>query len=254
MTVQVETPRNTFVGDGVEDTFAFTFRILDNSHLVVEVEGATQTEITHYTLENLTNVGGDVVFVAAPANLADIAVYRAVPKTQLDVYTAYDSFPALTHETALDKLTMIAQDNTDSIVNLIPAGVAGQVLSTDGDDLVFVDQTGGDGLGSGILHSDLLSVGGVLTVNYVTEQSVYVVMDENITSMVFNGLPAARLAQIEFEILQDNPAKTWAWPAAMEWIGGVEPDLSVADGKYLVRIRTRDEGTGWIGTFGEDFS
>jgi hypothetical protein len=255
MTVQVETPRNTFTGDAIEDTFAFTFRILENSHLVVEVDGVTQTEITHYTLASLTDLGGDVVFVAAPADGAAIVVYRAVPKTQEVVYNPYDPFPAATHELALDKLTMMNQDNTDATVNLlgVPAETAdpGDVLTIDaGDNYVFVEQVGK----GNILDQVLVSVAGVLTVDWSLGQSVYLAMHENITSTVVTGLPTDSLAQIEFEVDQDDPVRTWVYPAGITWVVGTEPDLTTVDGKSLVRIRTRDGGTSWMGTFGLDFS
>lgn len=284
MTLPVQTPKNTFVGDGAEDTFAFTFRILDNAHLFVEVDGASQTEITDYTIENLTELGGDVVFVAAPANNADILIFRDTTEDQQTDYNPFDAFPAETHERALDKLTMIDQEQTESIAGIsgrIPEGTvenstvrwdvatkvwleflaylfpdadgnANEVLTTDGDgQLIFAPQTF---VAAGITDQILSSVAGVLSIVYQNGQSIFVAMDEDITSTVVTGLPASKLAQLEFEIDQDDPVRTWVWPANTTWIGGAEPDLSVVDGKYLVRLRTRNAGTSWMGTFGEDFS
>lgn len=98
------------------------------------------------------------------------------------------------------------------------------------------------------------SASGVLTIDYKLGQSVYLVMSEDITSTVINNWPSAGLAVIEIEILQDSTARTLVWPAAVIWIGGNEPDLSVDDATYLVRLRSRNGGTSIMGTFGEDFS
>ena len=79
-------------------------------------------------------------------------------------------------------------------------------------------------------------------------------MTEDIPFTVVTRLPVGKLAQIEIEIDQDDPVRTWVWPSPITWVGGTEPDLSVVDGKYLIRLRTRNAGTSWMGTFGEDFS
>lgn len=125
MTVLDQTSENSFVADGIVVTFAFTFRILENAHLIVTVDGVLKTEITHYTIANLTNIGGDVVFGTAPLNNEVVLVFRSVTKSQEVDYTPYDAFPAETHERALDKLTMISQDNSGGIINInakLPAG------------------------------------------------------------------------------------------------------------------------------------
>ncbi len=251
MTVSTLISRETFTGTGSLSLFAFTFRILENLDLVIEVDGVLQVDITDYALSNLTNVGGDITFVAPPADGADIVVYRSILRNQQVDYNPYDAFPSETHETALDKLTLLAQDNSDTIVNIFPAGAAGDVLTLDGDDNVtWITQVGRPD----ILDQVLSSVSGVLTVDFSLGQSIFVAMTENITSTVVTGLPAAALAQIEFEIDQDSTARTWVWPSPITWIGGTPPDLTTVDSKHLVRLRTRNGGTSWMGTFGENFS
>ena len=68
MTVQNNVPLNQYVGDAVNDTFAFTFQILDNQFLKVTVDGVFQTENFDYTVENISSIGGDVVFINTPGN------------------------------------------------------------------------------------------------------------------------------------------------------------------------------------------
>ena len=112
MTVQVETPLNGYIGDGIQDTFAFTFRLLKNADLEVTVDSVLQVEITDYTIQNLTDLGGDVVFEAGsiPGNGTSIVISRSTSHDQQIDYNPFDAFPAETHELALDKLTMIVQE------------------------------------------------------------------------------------------------------------------------------------------------
>ncbi len=112
MTVPVQVPQNSYTADGINDTFAFTFRLLDNADLKVTVSGVLQIETVDYTIQNLTSVGGDVVFEAGSIPIVDAVVQlsRDTSRDQLTAYNPFDPFPAETHELALDKLTMIAQE------------------------------------------------------------------------------------------------------------------------------------------------
>ena len=112
MTIPVQNPSNTYVGDGAQDTFAFTFRILQNSDLIVTLDGFPQTENSDYTVQNVTELGGDVVFEAGsiPALNVVINLIRSTSNDQLVDYNPFDAFPAEIHELALDKLTMIVQE------------------------------------------------------------------------------------------------------------------------------------------------
>lgn len=107
MTVSIADNKITYVGDGIQTSFPYPFRVLDASHMQVTVDGVGNTDwsITQIGEDG----GGDVVFNTAPANGTEILLYRAVPIDQLIDYVAYDPFPAETHELGLDKLTMIAQ-------------------------------------------------------------------------------------------------------------------------------------------------
>ena len=112
MTISEQTPSNSYIGDGANDTFAFTFRILQNSDLIVTVDGAPQTESTDYTIQNQLEDSGDVVFEAGsiPEQNAVVNLIRNTSEDQNTVYTPFDPFPAKSHEAALDKLTMLIQE------------------------------------------------------------------------------------------------------------------------------------------------
>lgn len=123
MTLPIQIPSNEYVADGVIDTFSFTFRILQNSDLVVTVDDILQTEGVEYTIApGVTEAGGDIVFEVAsiPANGLIVSLVRITPLDQNTIYTAFDPFPAKTHEGNLDKLTMIIQELEARITELEP--------------------------------------------------------------------------------------------------------------------------------------
>jgi len=121
MTIPVQIPRNTYTADGVQDTFPFTYRILENSDVIVTVDGVLQVEATDYNIQNLTELGGDAVFVTPPINLAIIVLLRQTDLDQTTDYVAGDPFAAETHELALDKLTMVVQE----LKELVGGGAVG---------------------------------------------------------------------------------------------------------------------------------
>lgn len=115
MTVSATTAKDQYTGTGSLQVFAYTFRILDETHVKVEVEDVngtitTQTLTTHYTVSGVgSSSGGNITFVTAPAATDTIIITRNVPLSQTTDYVENDPFPAASHEDALDKLTMIAQ-------------------------------------------------------------------------------------------------------------------------------------------------
>lgn len=114
MTVSASTNRIDYVGTGT-DTYPYPFRIFADTDLKVYVDNFLQTLTTDYTVTGAgDDAGGNVVFVASVSGLA-IAIVREVSATQGVDYVANDAFPAETHEAALDKLTMISQQNAERI-------------------------------------------------------------------------------------------------------------------------------------------
>lgn len=110
MTVSSTTSRWSYTGNGVTTAFAYTNRIFADSDLKVYVAGALKTLTTDYTVSGVDNPGGgNVTFVAAPANGASVVIVRDVPATQPVDYQPNDPFPAETHEKALDRATVLIQ-------------------------------------------------------------------------------------------------------------------------------------------------
>lgn len=114
MTVGSQTPRFVqYAGDGSSGPFPYAFRITASSDLIVkktDAEGVTTT-LTGNTITGVGEAGGGGVTTAAPVAVGQtLLIYSDVPLTQPADYIANDSFPAETHEGALDRLTLIAQD------------------------------------------------------------------------------------------------------------------------------------------------
>jgi len=110
MTLTIQTPKVEFTADGVRTVFPFDFTIQDDAQLVVTVDEIQQTDGIEYNLDNVTELGGDVVFVVAPVNLAIVLLSRETPLDQQIDYVPFGPFPSETHESALDKLTAIVQE------------------------------------------------------------------------------------------------------------------------------------------------
>ena len=116
MTVSSSTSSVSYSGNGATTGFSYTFKIFDDSDLVVSLKdnatgvSTTQTLTTDYTVSGAgTNSGGRVTFVTAPASGKTVIIRRELPFTQETDYVENDPFPAQAHEDALDKLTMLTQ-------------------------------------------------------------------------------------------------------------------------------------------------
>ncbi len=102
--------RVSYTADGVLTSFAYPFEIFLNTDLQVFVAGVLKTLTTDYTVSGVGSpTGGNVTFTSAPANGAAVIFIRVLPITQLSELPANDPFPSTTVETALDKLTLLAQ-------------------------------------------------------------------------------------------------------------------------------------------------
>lgn len=140
MTVTTLVTENIYTGDGADTTFDFTFPILDETHLVVNLVEITtgfntlQVIVDDYTVSGTGNSAtetnyssGTITFIAAPSALYQVSITREVPLNQEVDYTENDAFPADTAERTIDKLTMIAQDQNSLIENLVALSVTSDI-------------------------------------------------------------------------------------------------------------------------------
>lgn len=123
MTIQAQDPRINYTADGIQDTFAYDFIVLDETDLEVYEDGVLT--ILDYSVTGIgTPSGGTVVYTSTvPADGVGITILRNVPLTQEVDYQPYDPFPADTHEGALDKLTQISQQQQDEIDRSLKSGI-----------------------------------------------------------------------------------------------------------------------------------
>lgn len=118
MTVNDTTPRVQHVTNGVQDTFAFTFRVLEEDDVEVFLDDSVTPESAATYTVNLSvgppvgQDGGTVVMDTPPAT-GTLTIQRRTDQTQETDYVPFDAFPAETHETGLDKAMMVAQENRD---------------------------------------------------------------------------------------------------------------------------------------------
>ncbi|WP_459853642.1 pectate lyase family protein [Citrobacter sedlakii] len=115
MTVSTEVDHNEYTGNGVTTTFPYTFRIFQQSDLVVQVvdlnENITKLVLdTDYTVTGAGGyTGGNVVLSSPLANGYQISISRELPVTQETDLRNQGKFFAEVHEDAFDKLTMLIQ-------------------------------------------------------------------------------------------------------------------------------------------------
>ena len=122
MTVSSQVNRKDYSGNGSTTNFATEFRFLEDSHLrvilTVDSTGveAVQSITTNYTVTGKgEDSGGTVTMIIAPATGETLTIKRDVPVTQQTDYVENDDFPAESHERALDKLTMIVQEQQEEL-------------------------------------------------------------------------------------------------------------------------------------------
>lgn len=124
MSVNNEVNRINHNPDGVEDTFAYDFRVNDENWLKVYADGDPYNEPFTFFQDVDPNDGGYIVFDTPPAgSITTLTLLREVPATQEVVYPVFGPFPAKTHEGALDKLTWLIQQINEELTRTIRAAI-----------------------------------------------------------------------------------------------------------------------------------
>ena len=138
MTVLTTTAKaGPYAGAGTAGPFPVPFRFLEASHLrVIRTAAGVDADLvitTDYTVSGVGNPSGSVTLTAALPVGQSLTILRDVPATQEADYVAGDAFPAESHEVALDKLTMIAQQLAEEVGRAVKVG---PTSSTDPDALL----------------------------------------------------------------------------------------------------------------------
>lgn len=170
MTISSITNTVSYTGDGSTTAFPVTFAFFGTTTgaeiEVIEVVIATGAETvktngTHYTVSGGGNNTGTVTAVTAPANTVKWVINRTTTQTQETDYVENDPFPADTHENALDRLTMIAQEQERALGRTaqLPDGYTGSfdpTLPTSYTaNSVLIINSDGDGFDIGPTSSEI---------------------------------------------------------------------------------------------------
>jgi len=139
MTISSTTVKNSYSGNGSNDTFVYGFKIFANTDLQVIIRSAAGTETTktittHYTVTGVGSAsGGNVVFTSGniPSASETVVLIRNVPQTQAIDYIANDPFPAETHEEGLDRATMTTQQVQEELNRSIKLSRTNTMTSTE---------------------------------------------------------------------------------------------------------------------------
>lgn len=114
MTISSSTNKAQYTANGATTIFPYNFLIPSSQDIQVYLDEVLQS--TGFTVSGYGNpAGGDVTFTTAPLSGVTVVILRVLPLTQTVDYVPYDAFPANTHEGALDKLTMIAQQQAEEL-------------------------------------------------------------------------------------------------------------------------------------------
>lgn len=144
MLVQNSVYRNTYLTDGVNKDFYFSFPILEASQVLVQTSAVTDTETVttvdpgRYTVIGVgQTTGGHISFTTAPPSGLRLALTLNIPITQLYQYAELDSFPAKSHEDALAKLTLICQQLREQISRAVLISTTSEGTSADLINSIF---------------------------------------------------------------------------------------------------------------------
>lgn len=135
MTISTLIVKNSYNGDGTTTQFAYTFPIHSTAEIKVIERSATGVETikslgTHYSITDTGN-GGSVNFTTAPASGVEVVLIRDTNLTQEVDYIANDPFPAETHEGAIDKLTLLAQEQQEELDRTLKLSRTNSITSSE---------------------------------------------------------------------------------------------------------------------------
>ncbi|WP_186239509.1 hypothetical protein [Burkholderia gladioli] len=120
MTVPVQNPSISYVGNGATNAFAFPFTILDSSDLVVLLDGVEQTVGSQYTINGIGNQsGGTATFLSTPSAGANITLYRDVSIERDTDYQDNGDLLAKTVNDDFDRLWMAMQDGNFGLTRAV---------------------------------------------------------------------------------------------------------------------------------------
>lgn len=245
MTVENENNRNDYVGDNTTDTYAFTFKIFDQSHVAVyeqddqgvETTLAVDVDFTIPSTDIGVDAGGNITLTAG--NLATghkLAIVRDPPLTQTTEIKNQGTFYPETHEDEFDLLVMQIQSllsaatralailETDAGANTtVPVGVSGSVLGWDDNgDLTNIPPSDDTSV---TMYENTFNTS--MTISRENGKHQKVTMTANITSITWTGFSEGY--ELIMKFIQGSGA-----PYTVDWTAsGQDPDLYFPDGNPI---------------------
>jgi hypothetical protein len=285
MTLSTTSSLISYNGNGVTTVFSFPYKFLANGHLVVMLVSSTGVETvktitSHYTVTGAGNDdGGSVTMLAAPATGVKLVIYRDTPITQETDYISGDAFPAETHERAIDKLTMIMQENTpgaggETRAILIPVGDPSNVTTTlppsvaRYDKFLTFDATTGSVEVSSVTLSQIerlveefgflsntvtaLTAGATVSLDASVSNNFTLTPTENFTLAAPTNMVNGQVINIVFT--QGATPYTITWDAVWQFPGGAEPALTAsANAIDFMSAYYNGATSKWICVMNKDF-
>jgi hypothetical protein len=138
MTVSSTTVKQSYSGNGSTSAFTYSFKISSTAELKVIIRNnitaleTVKSISTHYNV-NDTGSGGTVTFTSGniPASGETVVLIRDTNLTQTTDYVENDPFPAESHESALDKLTLQTQELQEELDRAIKLSRTNTISSTE---------------------------------------------------------------------------------------------------------------------------
>jgi Peptidase_G2, IMC autoproteolytic cleavage domain len=228
MTAAALTPSIEYIENAVTLAFAVPFRFRSPQHIAasrVSPAGVVTTLVygADYSVTGgSTDSGGTLTVTTAAVAGTILRIKRITPRAQDMDYTSGDTFPAESHESALDKAMLIDQeqdakiDDTAARALLVPDGELAPAIP---DATSRADKLWGFGpLGQLVLYATTTLVAIASTINYVGSwigagaRSIASKLDEEASVKDFGALPTRSKAQ--------NRVSLQAAIAAVDLAGG----------------------------------
>ena len=125
MTITTVDNKVEYVGDGVTVLFAFTFKTTDVNDIEVYEDGVLTGASVSVLLnpDQDTSPGGSVTLGVAPLTDVVVSVMRILDLDQQMDYNSYTKFPAVSHEDAIDEITMMVQQLEEALGRTVIAPI-----------------------------------------------------------------------------------------------------------------------------------
>lgn len=141
MTINSTAAKNSYTGDGTTTSFAYSFTLLNEEHIVVYCDdGSTITTKaleTDYTVTGVgTESGGTVEFTTAPASGVIIKLALSTPYLQEVDYSPTERFAMATHEYGFDLITNMFKKLSEIIDRVLKLKVSSTL---DADDVTITE-------------------------------------------------------------------------------------------------------------------